>query len=71
MNTPRWQQARRAYPFFEAVGENGVARLWWNGGASPGWGWQVLSDAGTLIAGGVCENRSDAEAEAFTVLGVV
>ena len=70
MSAPRWQQARAAYPLFEAVGKIGVARLWWNEGASPGWGWQVLTDAGELVAGGVCAHRAEAEAAAFAVVEV-
>lgn len=67
---PRWQQARAAYPIWEAVGEIGVARIWRNEGASPGWGWQVLTDAGALVAGGMCEAREDAEAAAFDAVGI-
>ena len=70
MSRPRWQQARTAYLLWEAVGECGVARLWRNEGASPGWGWQVLTDGGALIAGGMCADRADAEAAAFAVVGV-
>jgi hypothetical protein len=67
---PRWQQIRAGYLLWEAVGCNGVARLWRNEGASPGWGWQVLTDAGALVAGGMCDRRDDAEAAAFAVVGV-
>lgn len=69
MTGPRWQQARAAYPLFEAVGEIGIARVWWNEGASPGWGWHVVADGGGVVRGGMFPSRDDAERAALACVG--
>jgi len=66
----RWEQVKTAYPLWEAPVPNGTARVWWNEGASPGWGWQVISARREVIAGGIYATRAIAERAALAAGGM-
>lgn len=69
MSSMEWQQARARYPRWQIDLPRGRASVWWNEGASPGWGWNVIAPGGNNIGGGVCAHRSDAERAAIDVGG--